>query len=125
MVKAGIIAAVITAVTVVILSSDKPPISVDVVPRIAGGPTTIRITVRAEPKDTNRGLSVVIDSANYYRSSFDPDFVGADSPAIRNYTYELPYSGRYSVTAVLHRADPDKNTSAATEICIAGPETEC
>lgn len=101
------------------------PVTVEAVPRIALAPTTVRITVKVEPKDTNRGLTVAINGANYYRSSFDPDFVGEESPKIRNYLYELRVPGYYEVIAVLHRTLPDKDERATTTICLQGPETEC
>jgi hypothetical protein len=101
------------------------PVKVDVLPRVALAPATIRITVRVEPKDTNRGLTIVINSENYYRSSFDPDFMGEDGPTIRNYMYELRAPGHYLISAVLKRTLPDHDEIAHVEVCLSGIDVEC
>ena len=101
------------------------PLSVDVRPKFALGPTGISITVRAERKETNRGLSLLIDGPNYRRSSFDPDFDGMSSPTIRNYIYELRDPGHYIISVELKRAVPDKSLRDYTTFCLAGPDVEC
>lgn len=101
------------------------PVEVKVNPRIALAPTTVNITVTAEAKDTNRGLTVVIVSDNYYRSSYDPDFTGKDGAEIAKYQYELRVPGHYTIAAILHRAEPDKDEKATTDVCLSGGDVEC
>jgi len=102
-----------------------PPVTVEVMPRVALAPTTIRVTVRAEPHESNRGLAVIIDSPSYYRASYDPDFMGEDSPKIRNYLYELRYPGVYTVTAILKRAAPKHDEISSVQVCLQGQDVEC
>lgn len=102
-----------------------PPVSVEVLPKLAMAPNTIRVTVRAEPHESNRGLAVIVDSPDYYRASFDPDFAGEDSPKIRNYHYELRYPGVYTVTVILQRAKPNRDEVATTQVCLKGQDVEC
>lgn len=106
-----------------------PPVQVDVTPRIAFAPNTVTIMVRAESKETNRGLTLVINSENYYRSSFDTDYVYdpqlGGTPNISKYQYELRAPGHYVIMAILHRALPDKDQRGEVELCLSGPDVEC
>lgn len=112
-------------VLLLLLANPAAPISVEVMPRIAFAPTTVRITVRVEPNEYNRGMALIIDSGSYYRASFDPDYIGMEGPKIRNYLYELRSPGNYIITAIIKRAFPEKDKQASTELCLAGPNIEC
>lgn len=105
------------------------PVTVKLTPQVGFAPTTLNIAVKAEPKETNRGLTLIIESENYYRSSFDSDYVYDEklggTPLQSTYQYELRAPGHYTVTAILHRTLPDKDVRGYQTACFSGGDVEC
>jgi hypothetical protein len=121
----SVVASIVLSILLFWMFASTEKVTVDVTPRLAMAPTTIRVTVRSKPLATNRGLTVRIDSSDYYRSSFDPDFAGEEGSKIKSWNYELRYPGVYTIQAIQHRAKPDSEEIATITICVSGMDVEC
>ena len=113
------------ALFIALLAPTASPISLHLLPRIAMAPATVRITVKVEPNEYNRGMHLAIDSGEYYRAWFDPDFEGLNGAKIRSYNYEFRAPGVYTVTAIIKRTLPESDKQTHDEFCLAGPGVTC
>lgn len=71
-----------------------------VTPHQALAPVNLRVSVRIEPHADNRGLMIVADGADFYRSS-QITLEGERAPRVVNVEYPNVPGGNYDVTGVL------------------------
>jgi hypothetical protein len=74
---------------------------IEVVPRIAVAPATIRVRAIVEPNADNRSLQIAADSGDFFRSSM-MDMSGADAALITETTIKDLPVGQYDVSVVLY-----------------------
>jgi hypothetical protein len=77
-------------------------LTIDVSPRISQAPAAVRIRAIVTPSEGNRGLKIVADSGDYFRSSYIP-LDGTDSVTVTSFK-NLP-SGQYDVSVTLVDAE--------------------
>ncbi len=73
---------------------------IDVSPRISAAPAVIRIRAIVTPRAENRGLKIVADSGEYFRSSFVP-LDGADAASVTVTSFKNLPGGEYQVSVTL------------------------
>ena len=75
-------------------------LKIDVSPRVSAAPAVVRIRAIVTPSAENRGLKIVADSGDYFRSSFVP-LDGADAAAVTVTSFKNLPGGEYEVTVTL------------------------
>ena len=88
-------------------------LSVEASPYTSMQPGRVRLLVRVERDDANRGMEIVVDSPSLFRSSLIP-LNGDSAPAVHFVDLKSLPAGRYTVTVVLHRDDRAKTTATDT-----------
>ena len=91
---------------------------IEVSPRISQAPAEVRIRAIVMPSAENRGLRVVADSGDFFRSSYLP-LDGADAPPITDTSFKNLPGGEYEVTVTLvdsqgHATNVDRRTIMVT-----------
>ena len=87
------------------------PMTLAVRPTVLFAGRDVRTTVRTPRDPRNRELHIVVEAADYFKSS-DVQLDGVDAPATHQFTWkELP-SGAYRVEAILTREDGERKTVA-------------
>jgi hypothetical protein len=81
--------------------SDEPSLEVRLAVRFAVAPASMQSLVKVTPHPDNRLLRLVIDGADYYRSS-DTQLDGADAARHYFFTWQSLPPGTYSVVAVVY-----------------------
>ena len=96
------------------------PVTLAVRPTVLFAGRDVRTTVRTPRDPRNRELRIVVEAADYFKSS-DLQLDGDDAPATHQFTWkELP-SGAYRVEAILTRDDGERTT--VTEcFAVLGPD---
>lgn len=82
-------------------------LKIDVSPRISAAPAVVRIRAIVPPSAENRGLKIVADSGDYFRSSFVP-LDGADAASVTVTSFKNLPGGEYEITVTLVGADGDQ-----------------
>jgi len=91
-------------------SAADAPVTLAVRPTVLFAGRDVRTTVRTPRDARNRELRIVVEAANYYKSS-DLQLDGADAAATHQFEWkELP-SGAYRVEAILTREDGERRTA--------------
>ena len=75
-------------------------LKIDVSPRISAAPAVVRIRATVTPNAENRGLKIVADSGDYFRSSFVP-LDGADAASVTVTSFKNLPGGEYDITVTL------------------------
>jgi hypothetical protein len=75
-------------------------LKIDVSPRISAAPAVVRIRATVTPSAENRGLRIVADSGDYFRSSFVP-LDGADAASVTVTSFKNLPGGEYDITVTL------------------------
>jgi len=91
---------------------------IEVTPRISQAPAQVRIRAIVTPSVENRGLRVVADSGEFFRSSYLP-LDGADAAPITDTSFKNLPGGEYEVSVTLvdsqgHAAIVDRRTIMVT-----------
>jgi len=91
---------------------------IEVSPRISQAPAQVRIRAIVTPSAENRGLRVVADSGDFFRSSYLP-LEGADAAPITDTSFKNLPGGEYEVTVTLvdsqgHPTNVDRRTIMVT-----------
>jgi len=91
---------------------------IEVTPRISQAPAQVRIRAIVTPSVDNRGLRVVADSGEFFRSSYLP-LDGADAAPITDTSFKNLPGGEYEVSVTLvdsqgHAAIVDRRTIMVT-----------
>ncbi len=81
-------------------SADEGRLRIEVSPRISQAPAQVRIRAIVTPNAENRGLRVVADSADFFRSSYLP-LDGADAAPINDTSFKNLPGGEYEVSVTL------------------------
>ena len=90
-------------------SGTADPVTLAVRPTVLFAGRDVRTTVRTPRDPRNRELRIVVEAADYFKSS-DVQLDGVDAPATHQFTWkELP-SGAYRVEAILTRQDGERRT---------------
>ena len=82
-------------------------LKIDVSPRISAAPAVVRIRAIVPPSAENRGLKIVADSGDYFRSSF-VSLDGADAASVTDTSFKNLPGGEYEITVTLVGADGDQ-----------------
>src|SRR4029453_19222677 len=93
---------------------------IEVSPRISQAPAQVRIRAIVTPSPENRGLRVVADSGEFFRSSYLP-LEGADAAPITDTSFKNLPGGAYEVTVTLvdsqgHATNVDRRTIMVTSV---------
>jgi hypothetical protein len=91
---------------------------IEVTPRISQAPAQVRIRAIVTPSVENRGLRVVADSGEFFRSSYLP-LDGADAAPITDTSFKNLPGGEYEVSVTLvdsqgHATIVDRRTIMVT-----------
>ena len=91
---------------------------IEVSPRISQAPAQVRIRAIVTPSAENRGLRVVADSGEFFRSSYLP-LEGADAAPITDTSFKNLPGGVYEVSVTLvdsqgHATNVDRRTITVT-----------
>jgi hypothetical protein len=73
-------------------------LKIEVSPRISQAPALVRIRASVTPSDENRGLKIVADSGDYFRSSYIP-LDASEAVSVTSFK-NLP-SGQYEISVTL------------------------
>ncbi len=76
------------------------PLTMNVTPRMALEPAFVTVQTTIEANPDNRGLEIVAESGDYYRSSFI-QLDGANAPRLNVVEFKNLPTGTYDVTSVL------------------------
>jgi hypothetical protein len=91
-------------------SAADAPVTLTVRPAVLFAGRDVRTTVRTPRDPRNRELRIVVEAADYYKSS-DVQLDGDDAAATHQFDWkELP-SGAYRVEAILTRADGERRSA--------------
>ena len=93
---------------------------IEVSPRVSQAPARVRIRAIVTPSEENRGLRVVADSGEFFRSSYLP-LEGADAAPITDTSFKNLPGGEYEVTVTLvdsqgHATNVDRRTIMVTSV---------
>jgi hypothetical protein len=93
---------------------------IEVSPRISQAPAQVRIRAIVTPSTENRGLRVVADSGEFFRSSYLP-LEGADAAPVTDTSFKNLPGGEYEVTVTLvdsqgHATNVDRRTIMVTSV---------
>ena len=80
--------------------ADDRPLQAMVTPRLARAPAVVRILVIVQPAEENRGLMLVLDSGEYFRSSVVP-IDGDRAPRVHQAEFRAVPAGDHQVRVVL------------------------
>jgi uncharacterized protein (DUF58 family) len=83
-------------------------------------PSTLRVRVRLEPHDQNRRLSVIADSADFYRSS-EVQLDGEQSPKTITVEFRGVPGGSYQVSSVVLDQSGRMRASAIQDVNVISP----
>ena len=91
---------------------------IEVTPRISQAPAQVRIRAVVTPNAENRGLRVVADSGEFFRSSYMP-LDGAGAAPITDTSFKNLPGGEYEVSVTLvdsqgHATNVDRRTITVT-----------
>lgn len=91
---------------------------IEVTPRISQAPAQVRIRAIVTPSVENRGLRVVADSGEFFRSSYLP-LEGADAAPVTDTSFKNLPGGEYEVSVTLvdsqgHASIVDRRTIMVT-----------
>ena len=91
---------------------------IEVTPRISQAPAQVRIRAIVTPSAENRGLRVIADSGEFFRSSYLP-LDGAGAAPITDTSFKNLPGGEYEVTVTLvdsqgHATNVDRRTIMVT-----------
>ena len=91
---------------------------IEVTPRISQAPAQVRIRAIVTPSVENRGLRVVADSGEFFRSSYLP-LDGADAAPVTDTSFKNLPGGEYEVSVTLvdsqgHASIVDRRTIMVT-----------
>jgi hypothetical protein len=91
---------------------------IEVTPRISQAPAQVRIRAIVTPSADNRGLRIMADSGDFFRSSY-LSLDGADAAPITEMSFKNLPGGEYEVTVTLvdsqgHSASVDRRTIMVT-----------
>lgn len=91
---------------------------IEVSPRISQAPAQVRVRAIVTPNAENRGLRVVADSGDFFRSSYLP-LDGADAAPITEMSFKNLPGGEYEVIVSLvdgqgHATNVDRRTIMVT-----------
>ena len=75
-------------------------LKIDVSPRISVAPAVVRIRATVTPSAENRGLKIVADSGDYFRSSYIP-LSGADAASVTVTSFKNLPTGEYEISVTL------------------------
>ena len=93
---------------------------IEVSPRISHAPAQVTIRAFVAPSAENRGLRVVAESGDYFRSSFVA-LAGSDAAAVTQTSFKNLPGGQYEVSVALvdaqgHATSLDRRTIVVTSI---------
>ena len=93
---------------------------IEVSPRISQAPAQVRIRAIVTPSAENRGLRVVADSGEFFRSSYLP-LEGADAAPVTDTSFKNLPGGEYEVSVTLvdsqgHATNVDRRTITVTSV---------
>lgn len=97
-------------------------VSVRVSPQFCVEGSNVRVTVRVEPRDENRTLTIEADSDNFFRSS-TIQLSGARAPVVHYLRLNALPSGTYEVRATVMRVD-DVTSTALKVLRVVGSSRE-
>jgi hypothetical protein len=80
-------------------------------------PSTLRVRVRLEPHDQNRKLTVIADSADFYRSS-EVQLDGEQSPKTITIEFRGVPGGSYQVSSVVLDQSGRMRASAIQDVNV-------
>jgi hypothetical protein len=96
------------------------PVTLAVRPSVLFAGRDVRATVRTPRDPRNRELRIVVEAADYYKSS-DVQLDGTDAPATHQFNLQALPSGTYRVEAILTRDDGERR-SATQCFAVLGPD---
>jgi hypothetical protein len=99
------------------------PMAMRVSPAQAFAPATLRIRVQLQPAAENHALELIIDSADYYRSSLVP-LAGERAPRVLVLDFKGCPSGEYEVRSVLTDRVGRERASALQHVMVVSPVEE-
>ena len=103
-------------------SGAEAPVTLAVRPTVLFAGRDVRTTVRTPRDPRNRELRIVVEAADYFKSS-DVQLDGVDAPATHQFTWkELP-SGAYRVEAILTRDDGERRIVTECFAVLGGDDT--
>ena|SRR5688572_30706018 len=93
---------------------------IEVSPRISQAPAQVRVRAIVTPSAENRGLRVVADSGDFFRSSYLP-LDGAHAAPVTDTSFKNLPGGEYEVTVSLvdsqgHATNVDRRTIMVTSV---------
>lgn len=91
------------------------PLSVHVSPRVATEPATLVLQVVVERNSENRGLEILVDSADYSRSSF-VQLDGDAAPRVTTIQVSSVPGGSYEVKAILYGPGSKERASTSSTV---------
>ena len=86
-------------------------------PSLSFAPSTLRIRVRLEPNDQNRGLAVIADSGGFYRSS-EVQLDGEQAPRTITIEFRGVPSGSYQISSVVLDESGRRRASASQDVNV-------
>jgi hypothetical protein len=92
-------------------------LTIRVAPRVATAPATLVVHAVAERDPANRALQILVNSADYYRSSL-MQLDGDDAPRTTTVQYEGVPGGNYEVRVTLFGSDGKPRATTAREVTI-------
>jgi hypothetical protein len=118
--RALVLIAVTTVLGVVPGSAADNRLRIEVSPRISQAPAQVRIRAMVSPNAENRGLRIVADSGDFFRSSY-VTLDGADAASTNEMSFKNLPGGEYEVIVMLidaqgHSTNVDRRTIMVTEV---------
>ncbi|MEO8260425.1 MAG: hypothetical protein ABI868_23980 [Acidobacteriota bacterium] len=95
----------------------KDNLSMRVSPAIAFAPADLRIQTRLEPDSANRGIEVIAESGDFYRSS-EIQLDGSRAPRTVTFEFRSLPAGEYRVTASVLGTDGQRRTLARSSVKV-------
>jgi hypothetical protein len=86
---------------------------IEVTPRISRAPAEVRIRAIVTPSEDNRALKIVVDSPDYFRSSY-VQLAGADAASVTVTSFKNLPGGDYDVSVTLIDAQGDHTVDHRT-----------
>ena len=89
-------------------------------PALSFAPSTLRIRVRLEPNNQNRGLAVIADSGGFYRSS-EVQLDGEQAPKTITIEFRGVPGGSYQVSSIVLDQSGRTRASVSQDVNVISP----
>jgi len=111
----GCVCALVVMTTMVV--GAKEPLSMQVYPAMSFAPANLSIRTRLEPDADNRGMEVIAESADFYRSSAI-QLEGDRAPRTATFEFRSLPPGEYEVTAVVIGTDRHRRALVRSRVNV-------